>query len=175
MKTLLIIILFSNVAFAQITGKIITPKREAVPFVNVLLLAASDSSLVSGTTTNEGGNYQLLLPKMGRFYLKISGVGYQTRFSEAFDVNASKSTIALADLTLMEEENTLNEVQVSAKKELVQTTPLGKIINVQSSLMTKGSNALQVLERLPGVISDRRNNQFSLNGQSGGHHGWRGL
>ena len=167
MKTLLIIILFSNVAFAQITGKIITPKGEAVPFVNVLLLAASDSSLVTGTTTNEGGNYQLSLSKIGRFYLKISGVGYQTRLSEAFEVNSSNSTITLADLTLLEEENTLNEVQVSAKKELVQTTPLGKIINVQSSLMTKGSNALQVLERLPGVISDRRNNQFSLNGQSG--------
>lgn len=167
MRTLLFLAFFSNVAFAQITGKIITSKREAVPFVNVLLLAASDSSLVSGTITNKGGSYQLLLPKTGRFYLKISGVGYQSRLSEAFEVNASKSTIELADLILLEEENTLNEVQVSAKKELIQTTPLGKIINVQSSLMTKGSNALQVLERLPGVISDRRNNQFSLNGQSG--------
>lgn len=167
MRTLLIFTFFSNFALAQITGKIITPKREAVPFVNVLLFAASDSSLVSGTTTNEGGSYQLLLAKTGRFYLKISGVGYQIRFSEAFEVNASNPTVTLADLTLLEEENTLNEVQVSAKKELVQTTPLGKIINVQSSLMTKGSNALQVLERLPGVITDRRNNQFSLNGQSG--------
>ncbi|HAK77269.1 MAG TPA: hypothetical protein DCM71_10255 [Runella sp.] len=167
MRTLLLFTFFSNVTFAQITGKIITPKREAVPFVNVLLLAVSDSSMVSATTTNEGGTYQLSLVKTGRFYLKISGVGYQTRLSEVFEINASKSTIALADLTLLEEENTLNEVQVSAKKELIQTTPLGKIINVQSSLMTKGSNALQVLERLPGVISDRRNNQFSLNGQSG--------
>jgi iron complex outermembrane recepter protein len=123
--------------------------------------------LVSGTTTNEGGTYQLLLPKTGRFYLKITVVGYQTRFSESFEVSSSNLTLKMPELILFEEENTLSEVQVLSKKELVQTTTLGKIINVQNSLMTKGSNALQVLERLPGVISDRRNNQFSLNGQSG--------
>lgn len=61
----------------------------------------------------------------------------------------------------------LKEVVVTAKKELTKYTPGGKVFNVQSSLLTKGSNALQVLERLPGIITDRRNNQFSLNGQAG--------
>src|ERR1044072_505049 len=61
----------------------------------------------------------------------------------------------------------LGEVVVTAKKELTKHTPGGKVFNIQLSLLTKGSNALQVLERLPGVITDRRNNQFSLNGQSG--------
>jgi hypothetical protein len=61
----------------------------------------------------------------------------------------------------------LGEVVVTAKKELTKYTPGGKVFNIQSSLLTKGSNALQVLERLPGIITDRRNNQFSLNGQAG--------
>ncbi len=61
----------------------------------------------------------------------------------------------------------MGEVVVTGKKELIKHTPGGKVFNVQSSLLTKGSNALQVLERLPGVMTDRRNNQFSLNGQTG--------
>lgn len=61
----------------------------------------------------------------------------------------------------------MGEVVVTAKKELIKHTPGGKVVNVQASLLTKGSNALQVLERLPGVMTDRRNNQFTLNGQTG--------
>ncbi|MFN3380609.1 MAG: outer membrane beta-barrel protein [Runella zeae] len=167
MKTLLIILLFSNFAFAQITGKVISSKRESVPFVNVTLYQVSDSILVTGTTTNENGKYELSNLKSGSYYLKISGMGYKTLWSKPLEVQTLARELILPDLTLLEENNTLEEVRVSAKKELIQTTPLGKIINVQSSLMTKGSNALQVLERLPGVISDRRNSQFSLNGQSG--------
>jgi len=61
----------------------------------------------------------------------------------------------------------LREVVVKAKKELTKYTQGGRVFNIQSSLLTKGSNALQVLEQLPGVMTDRRNNQFTLNGQAG--------
>ncbi len=167
MKTAIVFLFISNFVYGQLTGKVTTPKGEPIPFVNVVLFNARDSNMISGTATNEAGVYALSCAKMGVYYLKISGIGYKTRFSEVFEANYPNLKITLPDLMLSEEDNALDEVVVSAKKELIQTTPVGKIINIQSSLMTKGSNALQVLERLPGVITDRRNNQFSLNGQSG--------
>lgn len=167
MKTLLLVLttFFSINCFGQITGKVSTAKEDAVPFANVVLLSAKDSTIIIGTATDENGIFQLNTSKTGEFYLKISSIGYQSYQSKPFTFN--NSSIQLPSIQLAEENNALNEVTISARKELIQNTPLGKVINIQSSLMTKGSNALQVLERLPGVISDRRNNQFSLNGQSG--------
>ncbi|RFS17805.1 outer membrane beta-barrel protein [Emticicia sp. C21] len=167
MKTLLLLLisLFSFNLFGQITGKIITAKSEAVPFANVVLLSAKDSSINTGAATNENGDFQLNPTRTGEFFLRVSSIGYQNYQSKSFAFN--NSPIQITSIYLAEENNALNEVTVSAKKDLIQNTPIGKVINIQSSLMTKGSNALQVLERLPGVISDRRNNQFSLNGQSG--------
>ena len=167
MKTLLLS-LFTILSFpllAQITGRVHTAKAEAVPFANVVLLSAGDSTIISGTATDENGDYRLMPTKTGTFFLRISSIGYHPYQSSAFIFN--NTALQIPAIQLVDENNALSEVTVSARKELIQNTPIGKVINIQSSLMTKGSNALQVLERLPGVISDRRNNQFSLNGQAG--------
>ncbi|WP_428658328.1 outer membrane beta-barrel protein [Runella sp.] len=168
MRILFLLALFTaSESFAQITGKVIATKGEPLPFANVILYTAQDSVIAAGTTTDEKGIFLLNYSKEGTFYLQVRSIGYKTFQSGSFTLTATNPSIQLPDLRLLEENNSLNEVVVSAKKELIQNTPVGKVINIQSSLMTKGSNALQVLERLPGVISDRRNNQFSLNGQSG--------
>lgn len=153
--------------FGQISGKVTSSQREPIPFANVVLYSANDSSIALGTSSDEKGVFLFNLPKEGKFYLQIRSIGYKNFRSESFELTSVKPSLQLPDFQLSEENNALDEVVVTAKKELIQNTPLGKIINIQSSLMTKGSNALQVLERLPGVITDRRNNQFSLNGQSG--------
>ncbi|PLK44386.1 TonB-dependent receptor domain-containing protein [Emticicia sp. TH156] len=167
MKTLLLTLsgLLSYPLLAQITGRVLNTKAEAVPFANVLLLSAQDSTIISGTTTDENGGFRLNPTQKGTFFLRISSIGYHTYQSPGFSF--ADTPLAMPVIQLADENNTLNEVTISARKELIQHTPIGKMINIQSSLMTKGSNALQVLERLPGVISDRRNNQFSLNGQAG--------
>jgi outer membrane receptor protein involved in Fe transport len=167
MKTLLLLTIFSNFAFAQISGTITDTKGEPVPFANVVLLTAKDSAIVAGTAANAAGFFQMNLTETGAYFLKISSVGYKNHQYNTFTINTISDKINLKSIVLEDIGNALAEVSITAKKELIQTTPIGKIINVQSSLMTKGSNALQVLERLPGVITDRRNNQFSLNGQSG--------
>lgn len=167
MKTLLLLLttLCSFAALGQITGKITSPKDEAIPFANVVLLSAQDSSIVTGTSTDENGDFRLNPARTGSFFLRISSIGFQGYQSGAFTF--SNTPMQLPLIRIVDENNALGEVTVSARKDLIQNTPTGKVINVQSSLMTKGSSALQVLERLPGVITDRRNSQFSLNGQNG--------
>ncbi|OQP51900.1 outer membrane beta-barrel protein [Niastella populi] len=85
-----------------------------------------------------------------------------------FDVTSAAAQLSgKADTSKGKRVAVMGEVVVTAKQELIKHTPGGKVFNVQASLLTKGSNALQVLERLPGIMTDRRNNQFSLNGQAG--------
>jgi hypothetical protein len=61
----------------------------------------------------------------------------------------------------------LGEVLIRARKPLVQQLAGGLQVNVQSSLMAKGSSVLQVLQRSPGVVIDPQHSGISLNGKSG--------
>ncbi|MBO0322811.1 TonB-dependent receptor [Muricauda sp. CAU 1633] len=151
----------------QIQGKIMGINGEPVPFANVLLYQAVDTTLVTGTITDDDGNFSLLPEKEGDFLVRISNLGYADRYEGPILMSTASDKHNLGTLVLNEAFNELDEVVLAAKKNIIQRTLEGQVINVQSSVMTKGSNALQVLERLPGVILDRRNNQFALNGQSG--------
>lgn len=154
-------------SYGQISGIVTNSRKEPIPFVNVALYNALDSSIVSGTSSNENGIFVIGQVPTGTFFLKLSSIGYRTFQSNRFTLTERNPKVEIDNLLLSEENTMLNEVVITAKKDLIQNTSSGKVVNVQSSLMSKGSNALQVLERLPGVITDRRNNQFSLNGQSG--------
>lgn len=166
MRKVLLLLLIAQQGFGQISGKLITPQGEPVAFANIALMAA-DSTVSGGAYSDESGMFVITPEKTGTYFLKIRGIGFRDYSGNAFTINALKQPVNLNAITIEEENSALNEVTIAAKRNLIQVTPLGTVVNVQSSLMTKGSNALQVLERLPGVITDRRNNQFSLNGQSG--------
>jgi hypothetical protein len=58
-------------------------------------------------------------------------------------------------------------VVIRSNKPLVQQEAGGLVVNVQNSLMTKGSSVLEVLSRLPGVNVDLQSSAISLNGKSG--------
>ncbi len=162
-----ILILGSTSASPQLRGKLETNKGEPLASGNIIVHRAADSSRVTGGSSDEQGLFEITGLTAGSYFCRISRVGYINVYSNVFTIAGDTSWIVLPAFQLTAVEAVLGEVVVTAKKELIKFTPGGKVFNIQASLLTKGSNALQVLERLPGVITDRRNNQFSLNGQAG--------
>ncbi|MDX2245809.1 MAG: outer membrane beta-barrel protein [Bacteroidia bacterium] len=158
--------LISLPGFAQISGTVADDGRQGIPFANVLLYQSADSSFITGVNTTENGQFLINHQTPGNYYLYISRIGYKTIDYLTLNLRADNPT-DMGTIILESEVATLDEVEITARKDIIQQTALGKVVNVQSSLLTKGSNALQVLERLPGVITDKRNNEFSLNGQTG--------
>ncbi|HEY8972385.1 MAG TPA: TonB-dependent receptor [Puia sp.] len=61
----------------------------------------------------------------------------------------------------------MKEAVVRGVRPPVQQTVAGITVNVENSILSKGSTVLEVLERSPGIIIDRRNNNISLNGKEG--------
>jgi hypothetical protein len=74
---------------------------------------------------------------------------------------------ARVDTTGLKDTVQLKEAVIRAARPIVQQRPEGVVVNVESSILSKGSTALEVLERSPGIIIDRRNNNISLNGKDG--------
>jgi iron complex outermembrane receptor protein len=166
-KTAALLLFIQLSSYGQITGKVTDKSGASVPFVNVAVLKAGDSTFVAGNSTDTSGIFSISIATEGVYLLSMSSIGYRTLYSKPVSLSAAIKTIDSGTFILEESTNDLEAVTITAKKDWIQNTETGQVINVQSSLMTKGSNALQVLEKLPGVITDRRNNQFSLRGQSG--------
>ena len=170
MKKILLTTIFCLLAVSlkgQVTGQVKTADGQAMSHVNVLLLQAADSSLVTGALTDQEGQFSLNAKREGQYLVKLSFVGFEEQFSAVFELSKGQMGQDLGEFVLVEAVQSLDEVTVTAQKILVEQIPEGKVLNIQNSVLTKGSSALQVLERSPGIVLDRRNNVLTLNGQQG--------
>jgi len=163
----LIVCCFFLEGFGQVSGKFVNKSGLPVAFANATILRSSDSSLVKSTTANDSGTFRMENMLQGKYFLRFTAVGYQNWDSPAFELSSLSAGKEFGTLTMFQTEKQLEEVVVRAAKPLYQQKPDGIVVNVESSLVSKGSSALQVLERSPGVIIDYRNNSIALNGKNG--------
>ncbi|MFH4967014.1 outer membrane beta-barrel family protein [Gaetbulibacter sp. M240] len=146
-----------------ISGDVKDTNQQGIAFVNVLLVKAQDSSLVKGTISNENGFYSINSVSAGTYKIISSFVGYQTHYSKTFTLNQNYKL----ETIIMGEGELLDEVVVEAKKPLYQQKTDRMVINVENSIVSSGSTALEVLERSPGVNINRQSNSISISGKSG--------
>lgn len=147
----------------DISGSIINNNNEAIPFANVLVLRASDSTLVKGGLSDDNGKFKFSSISTNSYFIKASMIGFQPVDSEVFLLNKN---ITLKPLVMAEGEE-LEEVFIEASKPLYQQKVDRMVINVESSIVSSGGTALEILERSPGVTVNRQNNNISLVGKSG--------
>jgi iron complex outermembrane receptor protein len=154
-------------ASGQVSGKLTAANNQPIPFANILLLTSRDTSLVKAGLTNESGVYRFenILP--GSYILRLSSAGYQSWDSPVFELSDLEKSKDFGVHIMKENAKELGEVVLRSEKPLYQQKPEGTIVNVENSLLTKGSTALQVLERSPGVVINHRDNSIELNGKSG--------
>ncbi|GAA3994952.1 carboxypeptidase-like regulatory domain-containing protein [Mucilaginibacter dorajii] len=164
--TLVLFIICQQVK-AQVTGNLKNAGGQPVPFAKVILFDTVDSVLLKSTLTDDKGAFRLEPVGPGRYTVKISAIGYQSCTSPIFEIRGSQSFKSLGIIELKISSKQLNEVVIRADKPLVQQEAGGMVVNVQNSLLTKGSSALQVLQRSPGVIINPQNTNITLNGKAG--------
>jgi iron complex outermembrane recepter protein len=151
-------------ALGQISGTLTTPGGEPLAFATVLVLHAVDSTMAKGAMTTESGTFGISGVAEGRYFVRYSAIGYQPFDTAPFLLTSPSYN--LGTQILNEDAQTLGEVVVQGERPLFEQTLDRTIVNVQSSVLTQGSTALQVLERSPGVYVDSRNQSLSLNGKS---------
>lgn len=141
---MLIFSLFSLKISAQtISGTVVNEKGENVPYANVMVLSA-DSVLIEGTTTDENGHFQLKNGKGN--LLKVTCVGYKTDFFEYTEQTPFIVKLATDDYVL-------NEVTVKSKLPQTQLRGEGMITTVEGTILEKLGTIENVLDRIPGLMS----------------------
>ena len=105
--TTLFLLLFTIISFAQIKGKVTDNKGEPMSFVSVYL-----DKTVTGTTSNDNGEYVLPISKTGNYTIVFQMLGYKT-VKKKVSVTSFPFTI---NVKLSEEKVTLDEVVINSNE-----------------------------------------------------------
>ncbi len=124
--------------------------KTILPYVNVVLKNGKDSLFAAGTITSEDGRFTLPNIKPGSYFLQFSYTGYLTRLQSLF-VGSLSDFLDLPVIELELENNNLNNVVVTAKKEEVDNKMDKKTFSVANNISQSGGSVLQVMQNLPGV------------------------
>lgn len=151
---------------AMVDGFIRNEKSEAVDFANVLLLNPADTSLIKGAITDSSGYFSFEDLKDGKYLIQANLIGYQPAYSAVFELNTANPRFRIPSLQLQTSATDLSEIVVAAQKPFIELRADKLVINVESSPVAAGNNALELLAKAPGVIIDQ-NNRISLKGKQG--------
>ncbi|TSJ40497.1 TonB-dependent receptor [Mucilaginibacter corticis] len=153
-----------NFANAQITGHVVNGHNKGVNGATVMLLTAKDSAVAKPAVTLADGSFSFTPVKGGLYRVNISTVGYQNYKGAIF--NVGDKAVVLPVIVIEDTSKTLKEVEVVAKKAFIEQKIDRTVVNVGTSISNTGANALEALEKAPGVTVDD-NGQISLKGKSG--------
>ena len=142
---LTIALLVAMTTFAKtqdIGGKVVDAQGNPLPYVNVVLLALPDSTLVQGAVTDDQGIYKITTTQNDGL-LKFSSVGYVTTIVKAAD-----------GLTIQLEEDAqmLGEVVIKGTLPKTKLTGEGLQTNIRGSVLENAGTADDVLAKTPGII-----------------------
>ncbi|MBK7435070.1 MAG: TonB-dependent receptor [Chitinophagaceae bacterium] len=140
--------------------------QKIIDAATVSLLKASDSVLVKTAITDPAGNFSFENVREGNYLVKATSIGHALTYSKNIKITPEQTMVQVGVLQLVPTEKSMKEVTVTAKKPLIERKIDRTIVNVEASITSTGGNALEVLEKAPGVSVDKDGN-ISLKGKQG--------
>ncbi len=136
----------------KISGSLFDEKKQALPFANVLLLKAKDSTLTKGAVSDLDGKFsfeQIAIGNDAQYIVSVSMVGYKKYFSPKITLNDDNLEVKISAIQLNLDTQNLKEVTVTAKKPFIEQAADKLIVNVEGSIVATGSTVLEVLQKSP--------------------------
>lgn len=147
----------------QISGLVKDEQGAFISNATVSLLKAKDSSVVKLALSQEG-NFNFRPSLQDSLLISVSHVGHQTVYSNTFFFDGTNLT--LPPLVLNRSKSNLQAVTVAARKKLIDVKADKTILNVEGTINSTGSDALDLLRKLPGISVDN-DEKLSVNGKNG--------
>jgi len=169
--SLLAVMVISMSSNAQTGGKISGSIKDGgnqkiIDAATISLLKANDSALVKTALTDAAGNFSFENVREGKYIVLATSIGHSRTFSQPVTISATNAVAQVGVMQLIPVQKALKEVVVTTKKPLIERKIDRTIVNVEASITNTGGNALEVLEKAPGVTVDKDGN-ISLKGKQG--------
>ncbi|WP_461484303.1 carboxypeptidase-like regulatory domain-containing protein [Porphyromonas asaccharolytica] len=139
----------------QLSGVVMDSVRhEAIAYATIEYKLL-DEQLTGGVAANEEGHFQMTLPRTGSYQLTIRSVGFQTK---EMRVTAQAGQNSLDTIYLAPDAQTLDEVQVVARRKLIKLSPKGLTYDMKNDVLAQTDNLLFALRKVPLVTVDGEGN-----------------
>ena len=146
----------------KVVGSLIdSTKNEPLMYCNVAVLAAEDSSFVKGSSTDANGYFEVKEVPAGEYLLRISYIGYATRF---IPVTVSNNT-ALGSINMKAGAQSLKTVTITAARPLYAMDGEKMVYNVADDPTIQAGTTEDAMQNAPGVEVDVEGN-ITLRGVS---------
>ena len=156
---------FAKQTTTTVKGVVNDDKGKPLATATVVLHKAKDSALVKTDVTDASGKFSFTNIAAGKYFVEVSNVGFNNYNSAAFDV-AEGQQYELPAAALAAASKELGGVVVKAKKPMIEVKADKTVFNVEQSINAQGSNALELLQKSPGVQVDNNDN-ISMKGKTG--------
>jgi len=149
--------IFLQAQNASIIGVLQNDQEEPVQFSNVILYQAADSSLVKVEPSNDEGKFRFAGLNAGNYYLVASYVGLAD-LKKMDLVLSDGQSMDLGVLAFQPTAIELTGATVTATRAMVEVKPDRTVFNVQGTINSTGSDAIELLRKAPGVMVDHNDN-----------------
>lgn len=171
LSSFFIFIIFSAqpILFAQNESILLTVKvvenetRNPLEFVTVLVKDSTTGETIAGTTTTADGSFEVMAAHQD-VQVEFSFIGFETWKITEFTLTEGKADLGV--IKLVENNVTLDEVEIRAEKSQTEFRLDKRVFNVGKDLSSTGASALEVLNNVPSVNVNIEG-QISLRGSNG--------
>ena len=169
MKRILFIILLGITTIctfaAQVTGKVIDfGTKQPIEFANVSIfrvqtanadrIQSTDNTLVTGTVTDEKGDFVLEVAN-GEYVLVVSFMGYTEQKKE---LTVAGKPVNMGRIALREDSKMLQDVEVVGQGSSMRFELDKKVFTVDQNIASAGASVTDILENIPSVDVDQEGN-----------------
>ncbi|GAA3964190.1 TonB-dependent receptor domain-containing protein [Mucilaginibacter dorajii] len=151
-------------ASAGITGTVIDSlSQKPVDYATITVLDQATGKIINGTVSATDGKFTVDKLPAGTYRLRINFLGYANKTISNIKIDGG--TLKLGRILLAPNSKLLNEVQVTAKKAIIEEKIDRTVYNAENDLTARGGDATDVMKRVPMVSVDLDGN-VSVRGSS---------
>ena len=133
---------FTSYALEDWKGRVTDNSGEPVAYANVVLLSRTDSTVVSGTVTDESGSYVLPTDEDG--ILMVAMMGYQTIYAEPSEDG---------NIRLQEDASVLEGAVATGMMVKTRITSNSMVTDIPGTVLGTSGTVLEMLGKVPGMMA----------------------
>jgi hypothetical protein len=140
---------------------------DATQTILIQLLSSENNSLVKTQLSEADGSFSFNALPIGAYIVLIEDDKFSLYQSNPVAISADRPNVVLANIVLsVNKVNQLGEIIVQKKKPIVENKIDRTVVNVESMITAAGGDAMDVLEKSPGIVVDQ-NGTITFKGKSG--------
>jgi len=144
---------------AILTGRILDGDlNKPIQYATFVLFEASDSTQVTGTITDEDGDFRLPGVKPGRYYAKVSFLGYVPKIVPNIQVKPGSGPVNVGEIALPQASLEMESVNYVVQRSPVEYQIDKKVVHVEKQATSASGTAVDILENVPSVQVDIEGN-----------------